>query len=348
MSAGTVAIILGTIALIALSAFFVAVEFALIGSKRHRLEEAAEHSRAARAALRNASELTMLLAGAQLGITLCALGLGALTKPAVQAWLVPALGSAGLPNVTADILAFALALFIVTFLHLVIGEMAPKSWAITHPEKSAILLSLPMRGFLRITRLPLRVLNQTANWMLARVGVNAVDSVITGQDPAGLRHLVEHSVNVGALDVGYSAQISGALELQEATVRSLVRIGRGLTVVPSNATVGDVQDATQRTGHLRVLMGHGTDINRVVHVRDTLMHPRGANAAQFARPLFTMPADTTLHAALATMRRTRNHLVLVTDRERTLGVMTLADVLARLLPRGPASSGSAPSGWASR
>lgn len=338
MSAGAVGVVLGTIALIALSAFFVAVEFALIGSKRHRLEEAAEHSRSARAALRNASELTMLLAGAQLGITLCALGLGALTKPAVQSWLAPALGDAGLPSVTADVVAFGLALFVVTFLHLVIGEMAPKSWAITHPERSAILLSLPMRGFLRITRLPLRALNGTANWMLARVGVNPVDAVITGQDPDGLRHLVEHSVNVGALDVGYSAQISGALELQEATVRSMVRRGRGLTVVPPDATVGDVQEATRRTGHLRVLMGEGTDIDRVVHVRDTLMHPAGANAAQFARPVFIMPAATTLHSALATMRRTRNHLVLVTDRGGILGVMTLADVLARLLPPAAAAA----------
>jgi CBS domain containing-hemolysin-like protein len=337
MTGATVGIVLATIALIALSAFFVAVEFALIGSKRHRLEEAAEHSRAARAALRNASELTLLLAGAQLGITLCALGLGALTKPAVHDWLMPALGAAGLPEVTADVVAFALALFIVTFLHLVIGEMAPKSWAITHPEKSAIVLSLPMRGFLRVTRLPLRALNQAANWMLARVGVNPVDAVLTGQDPDGLRHLVEHSVNVGALDVGYSAQISGALEMQEDTVRSLVRRGRGLTVVPPDATVGDVQDATRRTGHLRVLMGTDGHIDRVVHVRDTLMHPLGANAAQFARPVFTIPAATTLHAALATMRRTRNHLVLVTDRGGVLGVMTLADVLARLLPPAAAA-----------
>lgn len=337
MTGATVGIVLATIALIALSAFFVAVEFALIGSKRHRLEEVAEHSRAARAALRNASELTMLLAGAQLGITLCALGLGALTKPAVHDWLMPALEATGLPEVTADVVAFALALFIVTFLHLVIGEMAPKSWAITHPEKSAILLSLPMRGFLRITRLPLRVLNQAANWMLTRVGVNPVDAVLTGQDPDGLRHLVEHSVNVGALDVGYSAQISGALEMQEDTVGSLVRRGRGLTVVPPDATVRDVQDATRRTGHLRILMGEGTGIDRVVHVRDTLMHPLGANAAQFARPVFSLPATTTLHSALAAMRRTRNHLVLVTDRDGIVGVMTLADVLARLLPPAAAA-----------
>ena len=122
MSDSPLAVVLVTIGIIVLSAFFVAVEFALLAVKRHRLEDAAAKSRAARAALRNASELTVLLAGAQLGITVCTLALGAITKPAVHDWLMPVFTSIGLPEVTADVIAFVLALFIVTFLHLVIGE----------------------------------------------------------------------------------------------------------------------------------------------------------------------------------------------------------------------------------
>ena len=107
-------------------------------ARRHRLEERAGESRSARAALRSSGELTLLLAGSQLGITMCTLALGAITKPAVHHWLMAPLEHAGLPQTATDVVAFVLALIVVTFLHLVIGEMAPKSWAIAHPEQSAI------------------------------------------------------------------------------------------------------------------------------------------------------------------------------------------------------------------
>ena len=87
-----------------------------------------------------------------------------------------------------------LELLIVTFLHLAIGEMAPKSWAITHPETSATLLAIPMRAFMWLTRPVLRALNQMANWMLRNVGVEPADQLATGQNPDDLRHLVEGAV----------------------------------------------------------------------------------------------------------------------------------------------------------
>ena len=90
------------------------------------MEDAAADRASARAALRNFNELQLVLAGSQLGITICTLALGAITKPAVHHWLTPALEAVGLPGGIADAVAFLLALFVVTFLHLVIGEMAPK------------------------------------------------------------------------------------------------------------------------------------------------------------------------------------------------------------------------------
>ncbi len=112
--------------MIVLSAFFVAIEFALVAARGHRLAEAAETSVAARAALRSARDLSMLLAGSQLGITLCTLVLGAVTKPSVRPLLLPAVETWGLPVATADVVAFVLSLVVVTFLHLVVGEMAPE------------------------------------------------------------------------------------------------------------------------------------------------------------------------------------------------------------------------------
>jgi CBS domain containing-hemolysin-like protein len=324
---------LATVVIITLSAFFVAVEFAVLAAKRHRLEEAAPASRAARAALRNSSELTLLLAGSQLGITAATLALGAISKPAVHHWLTPLFEAWGAPEAAADVAGFVLALLIVTFLHLVVGEMAPKSWAIAHPERSATLLAGPMRAFMWIFRPLLRALNEAANWLVRKAGVEPANEVAVGHSPDALRHLVEHSANVGALDARFSAQISGALELEHMTVRELVGPDAPLAAVPAEATVGEVREATRRTGHLRILLGHQARLTGVVHVRDTLTAPADAAAARFARPVFTLDAGTTVHAALKAMRETRNHLAVLTDGDAVLGVVTLADVLRRLFPQ---------------
>lgn len=327
MSALTVVVI--TVALIALSAFFVAVEFAALAAKRYRLEESAPTSRSARAALRSSTELTVLLAGSQLGITACTLALGAITKPAVHHWLTPVFEGWGVALWLADVAGFVLALIIVTFLHLVVGEMAPKSWAIAHPETSAIMLATPMRAFMWLTRPLLRALNEAANWCLRRVGVQPADQVATGQNPDDLRHLVEHSANVGALDSAYSAQLTGALELQDLTVRDLVRSGGAPTAVAPTATMADVRTAVQASGHLRILVGDAD----VVHVRDTLAHADDAPVAPLVRPVLQLAADTPVADALTRMREGRQHLALVRDQAgSTLGVLTLADVLARLFP----------------
>lgn len=321
-----------TTLLIAASAFFVAAEFALIAARRHRLEDAAPRSRSARAALRSASELSVLLAGSQLGITVCTLALGAITKPAVHHWLTPAFTGWGAPTWLADVGGFVLALIIVTFLHLVVGEMAPKSWAIAHPERSATLLALPMRAFMWVTRPLIVTLNRLANWCLKKVGVEPVDQVATGQDPDALRHLVEHSATVGTLDERYHGHLLSALELQALTIGDMVRDGAAPSGVPLDATPAQIQRESRATGHLRLLVqGDG-----VVHVRDTVNAAPSVTAADLMRPALQLEADTPVYAALRTMRETRSHLVLVVEAGRVRGLITLADVLDKLLPTAQA------------
>ena len=326
-----------TVVIIALSAFFVAVEFALLAAKRHRLEDAASTSRSARAALRSASELTVLLAGSQLGITVCTLALGAITKPAVHHWLTPLFETWGAPYWAADVAGFVLALVIVTFLHLVVGEMAPKSWAIAHPETSATMLALPMRAFMVVTRPALLALNGAANWCLRRVGVEPADQVASGQGPDDLRHLVEHSASVGALSVAYSDQLSGALDLRRLTVADLLADGGTPSAVGHEATAADVQAASRASGHLRILVqaAGGRPVG-VVHVRDTLLLADDAPVADVTRPVFELAADVPLHSALTSMRETGNLLAIVVRPGASAGdygVVTLADVLRKLLPR---------------
>ena len=322
-----------TVAIIGLSAFFVAVEFALMSAKRHRLQDAAQSSRAARAALRSSAELTLLLAGSQLGITICTLALGAITKPAVHLALMPPLEATGLPVWVADVIAFILALVIVTFLHLVVGEMAPKSWAIAHPERSATMLALPMRGFMWATRPLLRALNTAANWCLRLVGVEPTDHIASGRNPEDLRQLVEHSTNVGALDVTYSAQLSGALDLQTLTVADILNTDQPLTTLGPDTTAADLRATSSRTGHLRVLVNDGHQALGVVHVRDALNAPPQRAVTSLMRPVETVAPTTLVHQALTRMKQTSTQLLIVTDEEgRTVGVIGLPDIMRRLLP----------------
>ncbi|RPA12453.1 hemolysin family protein [Gordonia sp. OPL2] len=328
-------VIIATVGLIAASAFFVAVEFALIAARRHRLEDAAPTSRSARAALRSASELSVLLAGSQLGITVCTLALGAITKPAVHHWLTPAFESWGLPLWTADIAGFVLALIIVTFLHLVVGEMAPKSWAIAHPERSATMLALPMRAFMWVTRPVIVQLNRLANWCLAKVGVEAVDQVASGQDSEALRHLVEHSATVGTLDERYHAHLTSALELQSLTVGDVIGHG-AVTAVPRSATPKVIQDASRRSNHRRLLVRtNGSDdataVDGVVHVRDSLAASPDTTAAELMRPVLSFASSVPVYEALSAMRESKGHVATVVDEGRVVGLLTLDDVLERLL-----------------
>lgn len=321
-----------TVGVVVLSAFFVAIEFALVAARGHRLAEAAETSASARAALRSARDLSMLLAGSQLGITLCTLVLGAVTKPSVHELVLPAIRAWGLPEATADVLAFVLSLVAVTFLHLVVGEMAPKSWAIAHPERSATLLAIPMRGFIWLTRPALVALNGMANACLRAVGVQAVDELDTGHTPEDLRHLLDHSSKVGALDERRHGQLATALDLHTRPVAEIVRPRDELVTVAPWQGAAAVRAAARSSGHLRLVVWGDDEPLGVVHVRDALTAPAGTTAAQLMRPLLTLQDDTPMHAALTTIRDRRNHLVLVYAGSELRGFVTLHDLLDQLLP----------------
>jgi CBS domain containing-hemolysin-like protein len=321
-----------TIAIILASAVFVSIEFATIASRRTRLEEMATSSRSARAALRSASEVSVLLAGCQLGITACTLALGAVTKPAVEHALTPLLETLGLPGWSAGTVSFVLALLLVTFLHLVVGEMAPKSWAISHPEWSATIFALPMRGFMWLTRPALVVLNEAANKLVARSGVEPVDEVAIEQSPDDLRQLVRHSAEVGDLDRGSGERLEGALQLTRTTVGELT--GAELVSVPRGSTVRDLREASRRSGHLRVLVtGEDDEAGPVgvVHVRDTLSADPDGPLDDLVRECYRLDADTTVLDALSEMRLASTQLAVV-RRDDGAGVLTLADMLEHLFP----------------
>lgn len=328
-----------TVALIALSALFVIIEFALFGAKRHRLEELAPTSISARAALRGMNDLTLMLAGAQLGITVCTFALGAVTKPAVDAWLGPVFIAWGVPFWAAGATAFSMSLFVVTFLHLVVGEMAPKSWAIAHPEKSALAIGVISRAFVWPLKPLLRWVNSLANGLVRASGVEPVESAaVGGQDIATIRQLVEHSAKVGALEPEMQRQLSGFIDLGTMPVVALVATGVVPTQVPPQATAADVRAAALRSGHMRILMATAGDgPPSVVHVRDTLLSPDAQPAADIARQAFVLDAQTPVYEALGRMRESSVQIAIVMHNDAVCGIVTLADILKRVLPAGIAA-----------
>jgi len=322
-----------TFALIVLSALFVIIEFALLGARRHRLEELAASSRSARAALRGMNDLTLMLAGAQLGITFCTFALGAVTKPAVDSWLGPVLIMWGLPGWAADGTSFALALFVVTFLHLVVGEMAPKSWAIAHPERSAMAIGIIGRAYIWPLRPLMKWVNRIANRLVKASGVEPVESAaVGGQDIATIRQLVEHSAQVGTLKPHLQQQISSLIDLGTVAVDTLLVEGSIPTYVAHGASVADVRAAALGSGHLRILVLCDDAKPLVVHLRDTLLEPDARPAHELARDVLLLDAQTPVYEALTQMRKSSVQFAVVMKDGHMRGVVTLADILERVLP----------------
>ena len=323
-----------TLVLIALSAFFVIIEFALLGARRHRLEELAVNSRSARAALRGMNALTLMLAGSQLGITFCTFALGAVTKPAVSHWLGPVLLMLGLPAWAANGASFAIAFFFVTFLHLVVGEMAPKSWAIAHPERSALAVGLAGQAYIWPLRPLMKWVNRIANRLVKASGIEPVESAaVGGQDIATIRQLVEHSARVGTLKPQLQQQLSSLIDLGAETVDALLEEGVVPVYVTYDATVADVRAAALDSGHLRILVLGAKDARPlVVHLRDTLLEPDSRPVHEIARSVYLLDAQTPIYEAMARMRKSSVQLAAVMSDGQMRGVITLADILQRLLP----------------
>ncbi|GAA0037477.1 hemolysin family protein [Brevibacterium metallidurans] len=325
-----------TVLLIVLSAFFVIIEFSLLAARRHRLEEQAPTSVSARAALRGMNELTIMLAVAQFGITICTFALGAITKPAMDAWLTPVLSTFGAPFWLADAAAFVLSLLFVTFLHLVIGEMAPKSWAIAHPELAATIIAVPARGLAWVLRPLLVWVNAIANRLVTASGHTPAESrALGGQDIDTIRQLVEHSAAAGELDDSYRDQLAHVFELQRMSVGRLLPVPSvPLTSVPETAGAGLVRDAAAESGHMRILVDRAGAEPGVVHVRDVLLLPADHGIEEVTRDCLVLAADLPVHEALTRMRDEAEQLAVVTRDGQIVGAVTLSDMLRRILPDG--------------
>jgi CBS domain containing-hemolysin-like protein len=328
--------ILLTVLLLLGNGFFVAAEFALVAAKRPRLERAAaEGSRAAASAVAGIRELSLMLAGAQLGITMCSLGLGIVSEPVIAEVLSPLFHGLGLSDTVSHVVSFVIALALVTFLHMVIGEMAPKSWAISRPERSAMLLALPFRGFTQLFRVVLLALNRTTNGLLRLVGVQPRDSMSVSRTPEQLRHLVDESRRLGLIDEVDRNVLSRALEAPRTSLLPLVTPLAELTVVEPDDDAQTVIDTAVRTGHTRLLLrGDEGELIGMVHARDAYLARAGGRpfrALDAGYPVPVLSPGTPIAGALAILRGQHSPLGLVRDESGLIGLISLDDLVTDLL-----------------
>jgi CBS domain containing-hemolysin-like protein len=322
--------------------FFVGAEFSLIAARRTQIEPLAQDgSRRAAIALRAMSEIPTMIAGAQLGITVCSLLLGAVAEPALAHLLEIPFDALRVPANLLHPVAFVLALGVVVFMHTVVGEMVPKNIALAGPERSVLWLGPPMWWFTQATRPILVALKWMSSRLLRLLHVESADAVKTVYSADELASLVAESRTEGLLDADDHQRITGALTLTERTAGSVQLPWSQVFTVTDDATPAELEALATRTRRSRfpVVSRRSRAIIGFVHVKAAL----SASDEDRQRPLPTsairrlavIDPETSLADLLLLMRRERSHLVLVRDGARPSGVVTLDDVLSAVVGTAP-------------
>ncbi|MGN2639587.1 hemolysin family protein [Nocardia takedensis] len=332
--------VLLTVVLLAGNAFFVAAEFALISARRDRLEAlVAQGKRNARTVIRAGENLSMMLAAAQLGITICSILLGRVGEPAVAHLLEKPFGLLGVPDQLLHPVAFAVALTIVVILHILLGEMIPKNIALAGPERSALLLVPIHLAWLRLAGPLIALYNLAANLSLRMLRIEPKDELEGTVSSVELAEMIGESRSEGLLDEEEHRRLTQALGSSDRTVADVLVALADTRSVPlrgNGTTLGDIESAVTETGFSRfpVQTADGSLVG-YLHVKDVLDKVADENAGPETpiprtdiRPLPTVSAGATLYEALARLRRTNSHLGRVVDgRGTTTGIVALEDLV---------------------
>jgi len=320
--------------------FFVAVEFALIASRRTKVEALAEEgSASARAAAQAMRRLNVQLAGAQLGITMASLLLGFVAEPAVAGLIEDAIGTVvELPDRLLHTLGFVVALVIVAFLHMVIGEMVPKNVAIAQPERTLLALALPNRAYVAVFGPILHVLNALSNAGVRLMGIEPRDELATAASADELALMLAASREEGLIEEVAHQLLSGALDLGDRKVTTVMVPRSGVVWLPATATPAEAEALIVSSGHTRLLVaGEGLDeVLGFVHAKDLLTVPVEARARPLplgrVRRMLVLEAGATLDEARREMQQNRKHLALIAGPGgETRGIATLEDVIEALV-----------------
>lgn len=330
--------IIVTILLLVANFYFVGAEFALISARRSIIEPKAEHgSRSAKMTLWAIENVSLVMAGAQLGITVCSLALGYVTKPLVKYAVAGPFESIGIPVSWIDPLSYAIALALVTYLHVVLAEMVPKNMALAGPERMALILGPSMVVLVKVLRPVLWSMNAMGNLVLRAMGVtpkNEVASTFTRDEVA---NMVAESREGGLLDRQDERLLLGALSFDARTIGSVAIDFAVVKTLPVHATVAQVEE-TSAQGFSRFPLTDttGTPVG-YVHIKDVLGRDGTARLLPLEesviRELPEFAPEQSVRPALQSMQRSGAHLALVRDSTTgaVTGLVTLEDMLEELV-----------------
>lgn len=326
--------------LLVANGFFVAVEFALIASRRTKLEALVESGGArARVALAATHDLKVQLVGTQLGITMASLVLGHVAGPAVAGLIEDAVhGVVHVPGTVGGTIGFLVALMIVAFLHMVIGEMVPKNIAVAAPERTLLNLGLLNRAYVAVFRPLLRMFTVLANAGVRAVGIEPQDESDTAATADELSVMLGASRDEGLIEEVAHQLLTGALDLGDRPITSVLVPNERVVWLPRSATPAEAEALVVASGHTRLLVAESgmDDVLGFVHAKDLLTIVEEARDRPLplrrVRRMLVVPADTSLEGALLAMQQARIHVALVGDPSgRTMGIVTLEDVIEELV-----------------
>lgn len=324
--------------LLLINAFFVGAEFAVISARRSQIEPRAENgSRSAKTTLYAMEHATMMLATSQLGITVCSLLILNVSEPAIHHLLEAPLALTHLSEDVVGTIAFIIALIIVSFLHVVIGEMVPKNLSFSVPDRAALILAPPLVFLSMAFRPIIYVLNAAANGFLRVFGVtpkNEANSAFTVDEVA---NIVAQSTKEGVLTDNIGA-LNAAFEFSTKKVKDVAVAMPDLVCLSEAATPADVERAVSQNGFSRyVLVSDAGEPTGYLHLKDVLdlEDPQEFDEPvppKRIRRLISIFRGMDLEDALAAMRRSGVHLARVFDDSgATRGVLFLEDIIEELV-----------------
>ena len=319
------------------NAFFVGAEFAVISARRSQVEPLAEAgSRSAKTALWAMEHATLMLAMSQLGITICSLLILNVSEPAIHHLLEVPLQLTGWSEGVVSTIAFIITLVLVSYLHVVFGELVPKNLSFSVPDRAVLLLAPPLVFLARLFRPVIIALNATANGVLRLFGVEPKSEANSTFTLEEVQTIVDQSRREGVLD-DTSGTLTAAFEFTTKRVKDVAVPLSELVSLPPSATPGDVERAVARHGFSRyVIRGDGGEPVGYVHLKDVIDLDDDEFddplPAKRVRRLVSIYDGTDLEDALATMRRLGTHVARAFDENgTTTGVIFLEDIIEELV-----------------
>ncbi|MET7322288.1 hemolysin family protein [Streptomyces sp. NPDC005549] len=317
---------------------FVAAEFSLTTVERGELERAAARGeRGAASALKGVRNLTFQLSGAQLGITVTNLVVGMLAEPSVAALIAGPLESLGVSRSAASSLALVLGTALSTVFLMIVGELVPKNWAISSPLAVAKRVGGAQRWFSAAFRPFITHLNNTANRIVRRFGVEPAEELASARGPQELAALARHSAKEGALEPDTAELFVRTLNLADLTAQQVMTPRVQVVALDARATCEDVANATRATGLSRFPV-YRDSLDAVVgtaHVKDVLAVPAerrpGMPVAELMREPLLVPESLTVDRLLDRLSGRRTMAVVIDEYGGTAGVATLEDIVEEVV-----------------